>query len=285
MAVSVLLLVVVVKSRVLTSQQVNAQQSFSKQSISKQTNGQQSIAQQSNALQTSAPELARESNSDNGSKSSNVINVSDSSNVINVSDSNKSVSNTDFSYLFLGEGGSPIHPAIIKNLNCWLSDTGDQVVSVNLLESQGSNRYFGEVELGEGDQPWRSYYPNDIYSSWFGYKFIGRTESGVYVLQTAENTGGSGVFTDLVYVHFSVDVGLQIDWDAGTIEPTKERLLITKLGESSLGDRWSGELRIEGNKLFVGRDEGWFTVSGGTGGNWLSYDLQDRVLVFTDPAN
>jgi len=215
-----------------------------------------SIAGQSFAQQSSDQELAAESNS---------------------------LSATDLSYLFSGSEESSVHPAIINDMICWLSDLGDQVVSINLIDSQGSNRYFGEVDYGEEDQPWISYVPEE--RNWFGYKFIGRTESGVYVLLTAKNTGGSGTFRDVVFLVFSVDVGLQIDWDAETIHSTKERLLITKLGQSALGDRWSGELRIDGNKLFVGRDQGWFSDSRGTGGGWLSYDLQDRVLVFTDLAN
>lgn len=56
-----------------------------------------------------------------------------------------------------------------------------------------------------------------------------------------------------------------------------------KLGEIPLGDRWSGKLKVKGNKLFVGKDTGWFTVSGGAGGGWLSYDLKDRILKI-DPA-
>jgi hypothetical protein len=77
---------------------------------------------------------------------------------------------------------------------------------------------------------------------------------GVVILLTAENAGGSATFMNLMFVNFSVDAGMQIDWGTGTIEPTMERFLITKLGESGLGDRWNGELRVDGNKLFVGRD-------------------------------
>ncbi len=59
----------------------------------------------------------------------------------------------------------------------------------------------------------------------------------------------------------------------------RPRLLLNKVGEIYLGDRWRGGLRVEGSTLFVGKDTGWFTTSGGTGGDWLSQDPADRVLV------
>ena len=34
--------------------------------------------------------------------------------------------------------------------------------------------------------------------------------------------------------------------------------MLTKLGATTLGDRWSGALRVEGNSLLIGRDEGQF---------------------------
>ena len=39
-----------------------------------------------------------------------------------------------------------LSPKIIQDLSAWISDTGDQVTSINLLESQGSNRYFGDIK-------------------------------------------------------------------------------------------------------------------------------------------
>ena len=51
-----------------------------------------------------------------------------------------------------------------------------------------------------------------------------------------------------------------------------------KLGAISLGDRWSGKLAVRGNKLFLGKDEGWFSQSNGAGGGELSKDPIDRIL-------
>ena len=40
-----------------------------------------------------------------------------------------------------------------------------------------------------------------------------------------------------------------------------------KVGQLSLGDRWGGELRVQGNKVVVGKDTGQY-----------SYNTNDMVL-------
>ena len=39
------------------------------------------------------------------------------------------------------------HPKIVNDLVGSLSDLGDQVVAISLLDSQDSNRYFGEIAV------------------------------------------------------------------------------------------------------------------------------------------
>jgi hypothetical protein len=122
-------------------------------------------------------------------------------------------------------------------------------------------------------------------NEYFGYQYVGKTDTGIHILLTSDWGGGSGVFRRLMFVVFEIDKGIVCDWEKLSIHSAEERLLIKKLGEIGLGDRWSGELRVDGNKLFVGKDEGWFTVSGGTGGGWLSYNLKDRILsIDIDPT-
>ena len=65
-----------------------------------------------------------------------------------------------------------------------------------------------------------------------------------------------------------------IDWNEQdvVVQDERERLLVSKLGQLALGDRWDGDLRVVGNTLTIGPDRGWFSVSGGTGGGGRDYE-------------
>ncbi|WP_089728083.1 hypothetical protein [Candidatus Thiosymbion oneisti] len=171
-----------------------------------------------------------------------------------------------------------IHPKIVQDLTTWLSDEGDQIIAIGLLDSQESNRYFGEVRVRKinGQHP---YVYIQVAEEEFGYRYVGMTESGLYILYTSDWGGGSGVFKSLLFVTFEYDKGIQVNWDESIINWDRDRLLIRKHGEITLGDRWDGELRVEGDRLFIGKDRGWFTFSGGKGGSWLSHDGKSRTLL------
>lgn len=155
-----------------------------------------------------------------------------------------------------------IYPGIIYAMTRPLFGDGEsQEESIDLTEPHCSDCY--EVRSIEGGNPYVFLRYDD---KSFDYRYIGQTEDGVHVLHTSYWGGGSGVFKDLMLV---------------TIEEDSERLLIRKLGEITLGDRWSGELSVTGNEIFVGKDKGWFTVSGGTGGSLLTNDPRDRVITIT----
>ncbi len=172
-----------------------------------------------------------------------------------------------------------VHPMIIQDLSTWLSDGGDQVVAINLSDAQESNRYSGKVGVNHiaGQCPFVHTVEE---RQRFGYRYIGTTQSGVHVLYTSDWGGGSGVFRNLMLLTLEFDYGIDCcDWDVQTaIRADRKRMLIKKLGEMGLGDRWSGQLSVSGNELRIGRDEGWFSRSGGTGGGVLSYSRADRIL-------
>jgi hypothetical protein len=189
------------------------------------------------------------------------------------------IPNQDFAYSF----NQPpfISPRIIQDLSTWISDQGDQVVAVNVLEAQNCNRYSGEPEVRTGQNPcvvWKEVTVLDSITneSEFSYQYVGRTDSGIYVLLTGNWGGGSGVFMNLLLVKFEYDQGISCDWERGIVESGKKRLLIKKVGEIPLGDRWDGALSVEGNSVVVGKDKGIFagTKKGGT----LSLNPEDRVL-------
>ena len=165
-----------------------------------------------------------------------------------------------------------VHPRIVEDLRTWLSDVGDQVVAINLLDAQGSNRYSGSIDVNEIDERcpyvhWERAGENGE----FGYQYVGMTESRVHVLYTSWWGGGSGVFKRLMLLAITSDTG--IDWPGRTvIQEDRERLLVNKLGEFGLGDRWAGDLRVAGNTLTIGPDRGWFAHTGGTGGGGPDYE-------------
>lgn len=193
------------------------------------------------------------------------------------------VPNQDCTYSF---SKAPfISPRIIQDLSTWISDQGDQVVAINLSDSQHSNRYSGDPQVKhiEGQNPIVCHEESTIQSgetntTKFNYQYVGRTDSGIDVLRTSDWGGGSGVFMNLLLVRLEQDQSISCDWDKGLVQAGKNRLLLKKLGEIALGDRWKGELAVKSNAIFVGKDEGWFAESGGTGGGPLSYDRKDRWL-------
>ena len=74
------------------------------------------------------------------------------------------------------------------------------------------------------------------------------------------------------------------EMDAARIEATRQgvirlkgkRLLIKKLGQVALGDRWDGRLRVSGNCLYIGQDEGVFADS--ELGGELSINPTNRIV-------
>jgi hypothetical protein len=191
------------------------------------------------------------------------------------------VPNQDFAYSF--SQAPLINPKIVQDLSAYESDHGDQVVSINVLESQDSNRYFGDAQVRnfDGQNPQYPFVFSNVTNvengetniDEFGYRFVGQTSSGVYVLETSDlGGGGSGVFENLLLVTFEYDKHLGCDWDKGEVFLGGNRLLMKKLGEIVLGDRWDGRLAVNGNSILVGRDKGPF-----------AYKTNDLVLkVFVD---
>lgn len=172
-----------------------------------------------------------------------------------------------------------VHPRIVEDLTTWLSDSGDQVVAINLLDAQDSNRYSGDVltrETGRASPFVHVRNGKEI----FGYEYVGTTRAGVSVLRTSYSGGGTGVFECLLLVRFDTDVGFGCDWRDRVVRPGRERILIRKLGEIPLGDRWSGRLQVRGDEIVVGRD-----CARGSGDLWGGVDHVLKVTAVGNPRN
>ena len=171
-----------------------------------------------------------------------------------------------------------VHPKIINDLVGSLSDSGDQVVAISLLDSQGSNRYFGEVATTRQLDPTQSYWPW-IYSvdgeenadktlgklwgrSWYAYRYVGSTQGGLDVVHARHSGGGSGIFNDVVFTRTEMDRGVEypllrdVESRTAAARPeVRDRELIRFVGKIPLGDRWLGTVEVVGNEVVVrGRD-------------------------------
>jgi len=98
---------------------------------------------------------------------------------------------------------------------------------------------------------------------------------------TWETGGGTMVAMNLLFVVIEEDRGIDVMTTPERSSPLRldrRRLLIRKLGEIALGDRWDGELRVDGNDIFIGHDRGWFADP-----NSEPYNAKDIVLKLEDP--
>ena len=130
-----------------------------------------------------------------------------------------------------------INPRIIEDLLGWLSDSGDQIVEINLTKSNNSNRYFGQITAEETTN--HPIVKSADGETSFAYQYIGCSFSGVHLLRTWSYSGGTGVFCSVILVTISNDTA--IDYDNGKIVRVN-RLVIKKLGALPLGDRYEGDV-------------------------------------------
>lgn len=139
-----------------------------------------------------------------------------------------------------------INPQILDDLSGWLSDTGDQIVSINIAESNKSNRYHGDITTEKSDG-----YPvvkSSYEEGWVSYRYIGSSFSGVHIIQTWSNGGGSGVFTNILLVTLSSDSSLESN---GVSYTKKARFVIKLVGSLPLGDRYQGKVTYKYGLLSI----------------------------------
>lgn len=151
--------------------------------------------------------------------------------------------NANFTYK-----GEPIHPRLIHEFSNWLSDGVSPVVTtIDIIAAFDTNEYpqselkkrdewiYSETEEMDGDVR--------LYES-FDYKWLGKMDNDIHVLETGSSGGGSGFFMDLMLIRFSEGEIL--------VENKQEKqLLMSIVGIYSLGDRYDGDIKVYSDRVVV----------------------------------
>jgi hypothetical protein len=136
--------------------------------------------------------------------------------------------------------GKPIHPMSVAPLVGDLADEQPIIAAVD-LEGSAQNKSNGEKTTVEGGTVIAR--NGDGFVS---YRDLGRTPGGLHVLVVMVNGGGSGVFEDALWVKFVRDTV----WEGGK---KRNRTMLVRIGQFTLGDRDDGEVKLDGAKLLVGK--------------------------------
>ena len=148
-----------------------------------------------------------------------------------------------------------INPKVLQDMTASLSDTGDQVIAVDILRSQNSNRYFCQTKTRKTERTSPFIYYEEGQER-FGYRYIGKTSSGIDIIQTTSSGSGSGIFHTLVFMVIESGKYLSFDQERSIADFTADRLILEKLGSISLGDRFDGDVRIDGESLYIRQGKG-----------------------------
>ncbi len=98
--------------------------------------------------------------------------------------------------------GKPIHPGLVNEFECWLSDLNPVTVSVDVSAAYDSNEYSEETYMsGE-------YASIETEEGIYGYSRVRTTPDGVHVLKTVCRGEGSGTFESELWVRFEMGQGI-----------------------------------------------------------------------------
>ncbi|MEM6252227.1 MAG: hypothetical protein AAF821_04830 [Cyanobacteria bacterium P01_D01_bin.156] len=150
-------------------------------------------------------------------------------------------------FMFRGE---PINPRAVGDLLPWLSDMKPGSIALDVEGSMAdTNRYWAEVEntaIGTVRATWEPWLGEEI-SYTTGYRWLGQLDNGLHILRVTQNTGGSGVFTSLLFVRFLMDTEYFYVDGPGP----RPRLIMKRMGSYGLGNRDSRNLWLEGNVVVI----------------------------------
>ncbi len=144
-------------------------------------------------------------------------------------------------------GGEPVPPNVFRDMgNGDLADSGSIIVTIDVRAATGSNLYADPIKRNGAWVAQRRANSGDKgLTEEEAYRYVGMTANRLLVVITSYSGGGSGVFHSLHIL--AAEPARAFD---GEGEPY-ERLNLTTIRSIALGDRWNGEVRIDGNAVVV----------------------------------
>jgi hypothetical protein len=163
-------------------------------------------------------------------------------------------------------GSNPVHPRILEEFYGWLADSGAPIIAMDIEAAIRSNKYCSPIEfinLERGEQWVRS--SNEEERSFFQYRHLGSSPTGINAVLIAYNGGGSGTFYSILFLVFQSDSYLQYEAQG----KKRDRVLLKCIGHLSLGDRYDGEVQFKNGQLLVGKRVNW----------WPEYRPESEVII------
>ncbi|HQH26969.1 MAG TPA: hypothetical protein PLP17_06195 [Oligoflexia bacterium] len=145
-----------------------------------------------------------------------------------------------------------INPLGIKLFLSWMSDNGPSGTTTINLEGVGRHTNQFSAKYAKDKNGWVSVgkQDEDAAKGWFSYRHLGRLANGCHVLETQLNEGGSGIFKNLLLVRFSIHKEYKKDGEFS------KYLVLTRVGEFALGDRYNGKITVKPSEIVIGDDKG-----------------------------
>ena len=144
-------------------------------------------------------------------------------------------------------GGEPVPPNIFRDMGDGdLADSGSIIVTIDVKAATGSNLYADPIKRNGAWVSQTRQDPNDEgLRREEAYRFVGVSANKLLVVLTSYSGGGSGVFYSLRVL--TAEPGRGFDSDGNRYD----RLNVTTIRSVALGDRWNGDVRIDGNSILV----------------------------------
>ncbi len=152
----------------------------------------------------------------------------------------------DFTYQL-----KPVHPGCVREFDVSMADSPPPIVrSVDVRACVTSNEFYMPFNTGEDGYISYGYDLDEGGKGSFAYKYLGKSDSGLFVLATRSSTGGTMVAESIFLIKDSFKNYWSFDNENNKTQD--RRLIITCIGQITLGDRDSGKVTLEGNKLTLG---------------------------------